>query len=229
MRATLATIGGPHGVALDASGNLYSTDSDNWRIRLVTASTGIITTIAGTGNATYNGDNILATSANLQCSTCLDKLGNLYIANSYNHRVRLVMKSTGVITTTADTGMGDYKEGNMKATLAFLSGPSGIMVDDFVRLYIVDTGSGRIRKVIPLTSPTSMPSAAPTSKPSAFSSDDETDENEPSSHLHGKPNSPPKKVTLSLSLKPNKNTIEHPTPFPTTDKRIKKATAKAAA
>ena len=72
-----------------------------------------------------------------------------------------------------------------------------------------------------------MPSAAPTSKPSAFSSDDEADEDEPSNHLHGKPNSPSKKVTFSPSLKPNKSSMEHPTPFPTTDERTKSAKAAA--
>jgi hypothetical protein len=104
--ATSSWLWFPSDVALDASGNLYIADWGSQRIRLVTKSTGIITTYAGTGVKGFNGDGRPATSSQLSPSGfALDASGNLYIADSYSQRIRLVTKSTGIITTYAGTGV----------------------------------------------------------------------------------------------------------------------------
>ena len=90
--ATSAGLYTPNGVAVDASGNMYIADSGNSRIRLVTKSTGIITTVAGDGSIGYKGDGGLATSAGLQfpSSIAVDASGNIYIADTYSSRIRMV-------------------------------------------------------------------------------------------------------------------------------------------
>jgi len=135
-------------------GNVYITDSNNQRIRMVTVSIGIITTIAGTGTGSYTGDNGQATSATMNYPTgiALDStgthllsnsfflrgftssslllyLGNVYIADTNNHRIRKVTISTGIITTFAGTGTASYQGDGGIATSATLNYPYGIAVD----------------------------------------------------------------------------------------------------
>ncbi len=106
IAADIAELYNTYGVAVDAAGNVYIADYNNNRIREVTVSTGVITTVAGTGKAGYNGDNIAATSAEINTPTniALDGAGNIYIADWGNHRIRKVTVSTGIITTVAGTG-----------------------------------------------------------------------------------------------------------------------------
>ena len=108
--ATTAQLNYPHGVAVDAAGNLYIADQDNHRIRKVTASTGVMTTIAGNGTGGYSGDNAPATSAQLRNPTdvAVDAAGNVYIADQDNHRVRKVAALTGIMTTVAGTGTAGF-------------------------------------------------------------------------------------------------------------------------
>ena len=77
--ATAAQLSGPRGIALDLAGNIYIADTNNNRIRMVTGSTGIITTIAGNGNSGYSGDNGPATAAQLNgpIGVALDTAGNI--------------------------------------------------------------------------------------------------------------------------------------------------------
>ncbi|MBK8125111.1 MAG: hypothetical protein IPK56_00080 [Elusimicrobia bacterium] len=91
----------PMGLAVDAGGNLYIADTGNHRVRRVDAD-GVITTVAGNGNGAYAGDNGPATQANLNhpMGVAVDAEGNLYIADTDNHRVRKV-DVEGVITTVA--------------------------------------------------------------------------------------------------------------------------------
>jgi len=143
-----AKLNGPSGVALDSAGNLYIADLYNSRVREV--SNGVITTVAGGGSTV--GDNGPATSAALYdpLGVAVDSAGNLYIADSSNHRIRKV--SDGVITTVAGSGAvfpseGGFSGDNGPATSAQLDYPAGVAVDSAGNLYIADEGNHRIRRV----------------------------------------------------------------------------------
>ena len=106
-QATNAQLNFPNQLCLDNFGNLYIADPLNNRVRKIVLSTGIITTIAGTGTYGYNGDSIQATIAQLLVpqGVCADSLGNVYIADGGNNRIRKVSIATGIITTIAGTGV----------------------------------------------------------------------------------------------------------------------------
>ncbi|HYV35936.1 MAG TPA: peptidoglycan DD-metalloendopeptidase family protein, partial [Gemmataceae bacterium] len=147
VAATAASLSLPVSVAVDANGNLYVTD--NQRIRKVTASTGVITTVAGNGLPTYSGDGGLATAASLRnpAGLAVDSNGNIYIADCSNYRIRKVTASTGVITTVAGNGsLGSGGDGGL-ATLAQLYIPTGVAVDSSGNILIADQSNNRIRKV----------------------------------------------------------------------------------
>jgi uncharacterized protein (TIGR03437 family) len=143
--ATSAQLHHPEGVVVDAAGNLYIADSWNGRIRKV--SNGVITTVAGNGIYGYGGDNGSAASAQLNDpqGVAVDAAGNLYIADTYNNRIRKV--SNGVIVTVAGTGTQGYSGDNGPAISAELGFPYGVAVDAAGNLYIADFGNNRIRKV----------------------------------------------------------------------------------
>ena len=145
--ATSALLAHPTGIAVDAAGNLYITDSENQRIRKVTPN-GIINTIAGTGSIGFGGDGGAATSAllNYPDGLALDAAGNLYIADTNNNRVRQITPG-GIISTVAGTGTGNFGGDGGLATAALLRSPYGVAVDSNGSLYIADTFNNRIRKV----------------------------------------------------------------------------------
>ena len=151
--ATSATLSGPDGVGVDASGNVYIADSNNFVVREVNASTGIITTIAGNGKscAPSCGDGGLATSASLAFPTTveLDMSGNIYIADQRANQVRIVYP-TGVIGTFAGTGQpaSQCSTGvGGPATAAQLSGPFSVAPDLFGNVYIADTNDNQVMVV----------------------------------------------------------------------------------
>ncbi|MHB1636414.1 NHL domain-containing protein [Acidiferrobacter thiooxydans] len=145
--ATSAELNNPADTAVDNAGNIYIADAFNDAVRKVTAATGIITTVAGTGTAGYNGDGILATSAELDFPTgvAVDNAGNLYIADENNQRIRKVTVSTGDISTVAGNGTAGYNGDGILATSAELSAPRGVAVDNAGNLYIADENNQRIR------------------------------------------------------------------------------------
>jgi len=147
--ADTAKVFSPMEVSFDAAGNLYIADFDNNRIRKVSATTGLISTIAGTGVPGYNGDGILATSAKLYNPTGIkvDAAGNMYIADQANHRIRKVTAATGIITTIAGTGSGGYNGDNIPATTANLWQPATVTFDGAGNMYIFDEWNARVRKV----------------------------------------------------------------------------------
>jgi sugar lactone lactonase YvrE len=147
--ATEAKLSSPHGIALDAAGNLYFVDLFNQRIRRVDAATKIITTAAGNGEAGFSGDGGPATAASLNYPTdiVLDRPGNLYIADGDNARVRRVDAATKTITTVAGTGTSGFSGDGGPAVAAQVSYSTTVGVDGSDNLYIVDIGSGRVRKV----------------------------------------------------------------------------------
>ena len=138
----------PHGIAVDAAGNIYIADADNHRIRRVDATTGIITSVAGNGGEGFLGDNGLATDANLfrPQAVALDARGNLFIADSGNHRIRKVAAGSRIITTVAGGGKS-YPGDNGLAVNAVLGFPRGIAVDAAGNLFTTDSNNDRIRRV----------------------------------------------------------------------------------
>ena len=145
--ATAAMINSPYGVAADAAGNVYFTDRLNNRVRKVNAA-GIITTIAGTGTAGYNGDNIPATDAQLfdPSGVAVDGAWNLYIADKSNNRIRKI-NASGMITTIAGTGIASFGGDNAAATLAAINNPRGVAADAAGNIFIADQANNRVRKI----------------------------------------------------------------------------------
>jgi sugar lactone lactonase YvrE len=155
--ATSASIGPPQGLAVDSAGNLYIADFANLRIRKVDSS-GIITTVAGSGKSTGFaplGDGGPATSAALggPVGVAVDSVGNLYIADSGLNSsfsptswVRKVDTSGTITTVAGGAGMGFSGDGG-PATSAMLNSPNGVAVDGAGNLYIADTQNHRIRMV----------------------------------------------------------------------------------
>ena len=147
--ATSARLNTPHGIVLDAAGNVYIADPPNQRIRKVDTS-GRITTVAGNGSSGYNGDGIPATSARLNYPKGVEigPDGLLYIADNNNHRVRAV-DAGGIIRTVAGTGSSGFSGDGGPATAARLAEPRNVDFGPDGSLYIVDQVNDRIRRVGP--------------------------------------------------------------------------------
>jgi len=145
--ATSALLNYPHGLCVDVTGNIYISDEGNQRIRKINSS-GIIITVAGSGGQGFSGDNGLATSAEFSSpdGMCFDAIGNLYVADRYNYRIRKI-DVFGIITTYAGSGSSGFCGDNGPATSACLFEPSYLCMDTYGNLYIGDFHNSRIRKV----------------------------------------------------------------------------------
>jgi sugar lactone lactonase YvrE len=153
--AISAAIDSPTGLALDAAHNLYLADTHNHRIRKITAVTGIITTIAGTGTQGFSGDTAAATSATLTLphGITLDPAGNLYLADTANHRIRRIDVTTGIITTVAGDGTQAFAGDGGPAIAASLDSPRNPAVSPSTLLTLSDTGNQRIRQLTAAPAP----------------------------------------------------------------------------
>jgi type IX secretion system substrate protein len=154
-QATSAELWNPLNMVFDNSGNLYFTDYNNNRVRMINTA-GIIMTIAGGGtcSGTYCGDGGQATAAKLDLpwGLAIDIAGNLYIADEQNNVVRRV-NTAGIISTVvgnghgAGMGTGGYSGDGGQATAAELFDPVGLTFDNTGNLYIADLSNDVIRKV----------------------------------------------------------------------------------
>jgi sugar lactone lactonase YvrE len=137
---------GPGGICTDRTGTLYVVDSSNHRVLRIPVS-GVVQKVAGNGSPGDGGQANLA-QLNQPAACQVDSYGNLYIADTLNHRIRKV-SVTGAISTVAGTGTAGFTGDEAAATAAQLSGPMGIAADDTGNLYIADTGNHRVRLITP--------------------------------------------------------------------------------
>jgi uncharacterized protein (TIGR03437 family) len=159
--AASAQLSGPLGLAVDTNGNLYVADTGNNVVRRISAN-GTISTVAGNGVAGFTADGIQATvgSLNEPEGVAVDRIGNLYIADTVNNRVRMVSPA-GVIGTVAgtgfsavygsiwdETGVSTTTGDGGPATSAAIVLPTDVALDAAGNLYIADYGNGRIRQVL---------------------------------------------------------------------------------
>jgi len=146
--ATAAQLGFPLGVAVDAAGNLAIADQSNDRIRLVNATTGVITTVAGKESSGFSGDGGPATAAELYlpAGVTFGAAGDLFIADQQNNRIRRVDATAGIITTVAGNGSAGFSGDGGPATAAQLQYPYSVTLDATGNIFISD-GNDRIRRV----------------------------------------------------------------------------------
>jgi sugar lactone lactonase YvrE len=144
--AISATLTLPTGVAVDSQNNVYIADAAANRVRKV--SNGIITTFAGSATGGFGGDGGAATVASLNypASVAVDAAGNIYVADTGNHRIRKVAPG-GIISTVAGNGNLGYTGDGVAATTSSLFFPQGVAVDNAGNIYIADTRNDRIRQV----------------------------------------------------------------------------------
>ncbi len=141
-------------IAVGPENNIYIADNGNNRIRKIDAVTNIITTIGGTGVSGFSGDGGLATTAQFNISFSgieCDAAGNIYIADWGNNCVRVINKTTNIVTRVAGTGADSYSGDGGPALQATFQGPQGLAFDPQGNLYIADENDNRIRKVTYVT------------------------------------------------------------------------------
>jgi sugar lactone lactonase YvrE len=145
--STAVRLPSPVGVAIDPAGNLFvATSRENriWKVDPAGSAVGI----AGNGSRSFSGDGGPAVNAQLDSPSdiAVDTSGNVYIADTDNHRIRKI-DTAGRITTVAGDGTADFGGDGGPATAAWLKWPGGVAVDGTGNVFIADTGNSRIRKV----------------------------------------------------------------------------------
>jgi uncharacterized protein (TIGR03437 family) len=159
-----AELNQPGACAVDAAGNLFIADTLNHRIAKVSAATGIITTVAGTGQAGVSADGIAAVTAALNTprGLAVDDNGDIFIADTGNNLIRQVMPD-GTIYTIAGQVAGGFGGDTGMALAALLSAPAGMVEDGSGALYFADTNNNRVRRLTPQAAPppVTMPAVAP--------------------------------------------------------------------
>lgn len=138
-----AAMSGPHGIAIDAAGNAYFADQGNFRIRKMSPN-GAVTTLAGAGKPGYQDGPGSSALFQSPADVAIDALGNLYVADAFNHRIRKISPA-GTVSTLAGSGQPGYQDG--AGSSAQFTVPMAVAVDGAGKVYVADMGNNRIRTV----------------------------------------------------------------------------------
>jgi sugar lactone lactonase YvrE len=141
-----ASFNKPAGIAVDGNGNVYVADNGNNKIRKI-SSIGIVTTLAGTGNAGSEDGNGNTASFNSPVGIAVDAGGNVFVADRDNNKIRKIT-ANGMVSTLAGTGSIGSANGN--GNLASFNHPTGIAIDNKGNLYVTDNGNNKIRMIVPV-------------------------------------------------------------------------------
>ncbi|MBT4501788.1 MAG: choice-of-anchor D domain-containing protein, partial [Gemmatimonadetes bacterium] len=140
----------PHGLHVDGAGNLYIADRGTAVVRKVDAVTGLMRAVAGSEfGEGFDGDGGLSGEARFNGlqDVAVDGAGNLYIADTFNHRIRRVDAETDIVTTIAGNGIEGFSGDGGPGAEASLSMPQGVSVDSFGNVYVADSNNRRIRRI----------------------------------------------------------------------------------
>jgi ABC-type branched-subunit amino acid transport system substrate-binding protein len=140
-----ARFNGVDGIAVDSQGNVYASERFGHRIRRI-GSDGVVSTLAGTGVAGYADGPVLTAQFNLPKGLAVDDARNVYVADTYNHRIR-VIHADGVVSTLAGTGEAGYRDG--PAAQAQFNRPMDVVLSASGVIYVADSGNNRIRAISP--------------------------------------------------------------------------------
>lgn len=142
-----AQINNPNDVCVDAAGNVYFVDSQNFRVRKINTTTGIITTVAGNGFADYSGGSVIATNAGIYYPGGIAVNDHfLYLSLTARAYVCIIDLNTNLMYTIAGTGQAGYSGDGSFASSAQLNFPSGVAATS-TGVYIADYNNNRIRKI----------------------------------------------------------------------------------
>jgi streptogramin lyase len=139
-QGTAAKFNKPYGVAVDSGGNVYVADTVNNRIRKITPS-GLVSTLAGSGTEGYADGQGTAAKFNKPYGVAVDSSGNVYVADTFNHRIRKIT-STGLVTNFAGNGIDGYVDGTIG--IAQIIGPYGVAVGPNGNIYVSSTNAIRM-------------------------------------------------------------------------------------
>jgi DNA-binding beta-propeller fold protein YncE len=163
-QGTLATLAGgddsfntPSGLAIDSDGNLYVADTGNNRIRKITPQ-GLVSTVAGTGTAGYLDGPANAAQFDGPIGVAVDASGNIYVADTYNDRIRKI-SAEGQVSTVAGAGRPGHADGD--AVAALFDTPCAVVISADGILYVADTGNNQLRKVTTTGQVTTLPVTFP--------------------------------------------------------------------
>lgn len=152
-----ASFNSPSALALSADGNLFVADTGNNRIRKITPQ-GQVSTVAGDGTAGYADGPALQAQFNGPIGVAVDTRGNIYVADTYNDRIR-VITSDGQVSTVAGVGTPGYADGDRN--VALFDTPCGIVAANDGTLIVADTGNDRLRKITPEGNVSTLPVSYP--------------------------------------------------------------------
>lgn len=140
-----ATFYRPKGVAVDVVGNVYVADTGNHKIRKITPA-GEVSTFAGSGNPGSTDGNGVTASFNTPIGVAVDATGNIYVGDSYNHKIRKITPTADVLTFAGSGNHGSVDDNGINASF---HRPKGIAVDAAGNIYVADSENRKIRKITP--------------------------------------------------------------------------------